>query len=54
MNFNFKNSWKAFNKQKDRFKVEFRLFNLTVLNIEFDLSKKQLELMLLNFGIKVN
>jgi len=46
------NSWKAKNKQSDKFSLKLRLGLLTVIDIYGDFSRRTFGLMVFNFGIK--
>lgn len=45
------NSWKAFNKQDDRYHLNLRLGKLTIFEIYYDVSDKEFRFMILNFGV---
>ena len=53
MKTNWINSWKAGNKQDDKFCVKFRLGTLTLLETSSDFSQKYLRLILLNVGVEL-
>lgn len=45
------NSWKAFNKQDDRYHLNLRFGKLTVLEIYYDVSDKEFRFIVFNFGV---
>jgi hypothetical protein len=52
----FINSWKSVFKSKvkqyDKFDITIRISSLTIFKLKFDISRKQFELVVLNFKIK--
>ena len=50
---NLINSWKAKNKQKDKLTIEIRFGRFTLLEINWDKSKKETRLMFFNFGVEI-
>ena len=53
MKFNFINGWKSKAKQEDKVQIKLRISKVTVINIQFDLSKKALRLEIANLGIEI-
>ena len=53
MKINWINSWKAGNKQDDKFCIKFRVGTLTLLEISSDFSQKYLRLIILNVGVEL-
>jgi len=48
----FRNGWKSYNKQWDKFVIKVRVSSLDIFGIEIDISRKFYLITLLNFTIK--
>ena len=53
MKTNFINSWRAGNKQDDKFCVKIRLGIFTIVEISSDFSQNYLRIILLNIGFEL-
>ncbi len=46
------NSWKAKNKQVDKFRLYIRISTLTVLDINWDVSSGEWKVLFMNYGFR--